>query len=60
MKKTYLGIIENGQCELKTLVLAENAAAARDRVLSHFAEGLGRAYRAEELRIIPFGEPAGL
>lgn len=56
-KKTYLGIIENEHCDLKTFVLAEDEAAARVRVLSHFSEGLGRTYRAEELRIIPFGEP---
>lgn len=57
-KKTYLGIIENEHCDLKTFVLAEDVSAARARVLSHFSEGLGRTYRAEELRIIPFGEPA--
>jgi hypothetical protein len=58
MKKTYLGIIENEHCDLKTFVLAEDTASARDRVLAHFSQGLGRTYRAEELRIIPFGQPA--
>ena len=57
-KKTYLGIIENEHCDLKTFVLAEDAAAARARVLSHFSRGLGRPYQAEEVQIIPFGQPA--
>lgn len=57
-KKTYLGIIENEHCDIKTFVLAEDAAAARARVLTHFSEGLGRTYREEDLQIIPFGTPA--
>ena len=57
MKKTYLGIIENEHCDFKTFVLAEDAATAKARVLRHFSEGLGRTYRAEEVQIIPFGQP---
>lgn len=57
-KKTYLGIIENEHCDIKTFVLADDADAARAKVLSHFSKGLGRTYRAEELQIIPFGAPA--
>ncbi len=57
-KRTFLGVIENEHCDLKTLVLAEDAAAAKVRVLSHFSRGLGRTYREEEVQIIPFGTPA--
>lgn len=54
MRKTYVGIIQNDLCDIKTLVLAENAAAAKARVLANFSEGLGKTYREEDLQIIPF------
>lgn len=56
-KKTFLGVMESEDCGLQALVLAEDAAAAKERVLSHFSKGLGRTCRAEEVRIIPFGNP---
>lgn len=55
MRNTYMGMIQNDQCNIKTLVLAESAAAARAKVLAHFSEGLGKTYREEELQIIAFG-----
>lgn len=58
MRKTYVGIIRNEMCDIKTLVLAENAAAAKARVLANFGEGLGKTFREEDLRIIAFGDPA--
>ena len=57
-RKTYLGIIQNERCDIKTFVLAESAGAARARILACFSEGLGKTYREEELQIIPFGAPA--
>ena len=59
MRKTYVGIIQNELCDIKTLVLAENADAARARVLDTFRAGLGKTYREEELRIIAFAEVCG-
>lgn len=56
MRKTYVGIIQNERCDIKILVLAENAGAARDRVLDKCKEGLGKTYREEELRIIAFAQ----
>lgn len=55
MRKTYVGIIQNERCDMKTLVLAENALQAKEKVLRNFAEGLGRTYREEDLTIIAFG-----
>lgn len=56
MKNTYVGIIQNDLCDIKTLVLAESAAAAKARVLDTFRTGLGKTFHPEELRIIAFGE----
>lgn len=55
MRTTYVGIIRNEFCDIKTLVLAENADAARARVLANFHDGLGKTYREEDLQILPFG-----
>jgi hypothetical protein len=54
MRKTYVGIVRNDDCEFKTLVLAEDAAAARTRVLAH-CKNLGKSVREDELQIIAFG-----
>lgn len=54
MRKTYVGIIHNEQWDIKTLVLAEDEAAARARVLKNFGEALGKTYREEDLRIVAF------
>ena len=54
MRKTYVGIIQNEYCDIKILVLAENAGVARARVLDRCKEGLGKTYREEELQIIAF------
>lgn len=56
MRRTFVGIICNDQCDIKTLVLAENAAAARARILDRFGAGLGKTYREEDLKIIAFGD----
>lgn len=56
MRKTYVGIIQNELCDIKILVLAESAGAARARVLDKCAEGLGKTYREEDLRIIAFAD----
>ncbi len=55
-RRTYVGIIQNDLCDIKTLVLAESADAARARVLDKFGAGLGKTYREEELQIIAFGD----
>lgn len=55
MRNTYVGIIQNERCDIKILVLAENARAARARVLERCGDGLGKTYREEELQIIAFG-----
>lgn len=54
MRKTYVGIIQNEKCDIKILVLAENAGAARAKVLDSCSEGLGKTYRPEEVEIIAF------
>ena len=54
MRKTYVGIIQNELCDIKILVLAESASAAKARVLHQCREGLGKTYREEELQIIAF------
>ncbi len=56
MRKTYVGIIQNELCDIKILVLAENAGAARARVLDRCREGLGKTYREDELQIIAFAD----
>lgn len=56
MKRTYVGMIQNESCDIKTLVLAESEAAARERVLKNFAAGLGKTYREEDLQIVAFGQ----
>lgn len=56
MKRTYVGIIQNDMCDIKILVLADSAEAARARVLDKCGAGLGRTYREEELQIIAFAE----
>lgn len=57
MRKTYVGIIQNDLCDIKILVLAENATAAKARVLDKCKAGLGKTYREEELQIIAFVSP---
>lgn len=59
MRKTYVGIIQNEYWDIKTLVLAEDADAARARVLENFRGSLGGTYREEDLRIIAFAEIHG-
>jgi hypothetical protein len=56
MRRTYVGIIQNDLCDIKTLVLAEDAGAAKARVLANFSHSLGRTFREEEVRIVAFGE----
>lgn len=56
MRKTYVGIIQNEYCDIKILVLAENAGAARARVLERCKDSLGKTYREEELQIIAFAD----
>lgn len=55
MRKTYVGIIQNDRCDIKILVLAENAGDARARVLDK-CQGFGRIYREEDLQIIAFAQ----
>lgn len=57
MKRTYVGILCNERYDLKTLVLAEDAGTAKEKMLDH-CRGLGKAFREEEVQIIPFGAPA--
>ena len=54
MRKTFVGIIQNEFCDIKTLVLAESAEAARARVLANFQDRLGRSYQESDLTILPF------
>lgn len=56
MRKTYVGIICNERCDIKTLVLAESALEARAKVLRNFGDGLGKTYREEDLQIIAFSD----
>ena len=56
MRKTDVGIIQNERGDIKILVLAESAGAARARVLARCGEGLGKTYREEELQIIAFAD----
>lgn len=56
MRKTYVGIIRNEMYDIKTLVLAEDAAAARAKVLANFGDCLGEGYREEDLQIIAFAD----
>ena len=55
-RRTYVGIIQNDICDIKTLVLAEDAVEAKTKVLRHFGDALGKTYREEDLTIIAFGE----
>lgn len=57
MKRTYVGILCNERYDMKTMVLADNAGAAKEKVLAH-CRGLGKTFREEEVQIIPFGTPA--
>lgn len=54
MKKTYMGIFCNDRYDLKTIVLAEDVGAARERVLAHCRQ-LGKTFREEEVQIVAFG-----
>jgi hypothetical protein len=54
MKRTYVGIIQNQMCDMKTMVLAESIDAAKERVVAH-CKGLGKVFREEEVQIIAFG-----
>ncbi len=56
MRRTYVGIIQNAHCDIKILVLAEDAGTARAKVLDRCREGLGKTYREEELQIIAFAQ----
>ena len=55
-RRTYVGIIQNDFCDIKTLVLAEDAGEAKAKVLRNFGDGLGRTYREEDITIRAFGE----
>jgi hypothetical protein len=57
MKKTFAGIVHSEQYDLQTLVLAENAGAAKEKVLAH-CRSLGKTFHADQVQIIPFGAPA--
>lgn len=54
MRKTYVGIIRNDMCDIKILVLADSAHAARERVLDRCSGWLGKTCREEDLQIIAF------
>ena len=56
MRKTYVGIICNAHCDIKTLVLAESALEARAKVLRNLGDGLGKTYQEEDLQIIAFSD----
>lgn len=56
MRKTFVGIIQNEYCDLKILVLAENAVVARTRVLDRCRDTLGKTCREEDLQIIAFAQ----
>lgn len=56
MRNTYVGIIQNELCDIKILVLAEDAGAARAKVLDKCKEGLGKTYRETDLQIIAFAQ----
>ena len=55
-RRTYVGIIQNDFCDIKTLVLAEDAGEAKAKVLRNFGDCLGRTYREEDVTILAFGE----
>lgn len=56
MRRTYVGIIRNELWDIKTLVLAEDAAAAKARVLANFSQSLGKTFLEDDLRIVAFGD----
>ena len=56
MRRTYVGIIQNDLCDIRILVLADSAGAARTRVLEKCKEGLGKTCREEDLQIIAFAD----
>lgn len=55
MNKTiYIGIIKNDECDLKTLVQAENKEDALKQVLEKYKDSL--SYTEKDITIISFAE----
>lgn len=56
-KTVYIGIIKNDECDVKTLVKAENEADALKQVAEKFKDSL--KYTEKDITIIPFSEKYG-
>lgn len=56
-KTVYIGIIKNDECDVKTIVKAENEADALKQVAEKFKDSLN--YLEEDITIIPFSEKYG-
>ena len=50
----FIGHIQNATLDTKILALAENAEAARRKILANFRDTLGYTFQDSDVRIIPF------
>lgn len=56
-KTTYIGYIKNDECEMNTLVVAENEVAAMEQVLEKFKTSL--KYTKGDITIVRFSDVHG-
>lgn len=56
-KTVYIGIIKNDECDVKTIVSAENEEDALKQVLEKFKDSL--SYTEKDITIVPFSENFG-
>lgn len=56
-RETYIGVIQNDECDTKTLVVAENEADAMEQVLEKFRTSLH--YTKDDVTIIRFSDIYG-
>lgn len=55
-RAVYVGHIKNDLCDTKTLVIADKADAALEKVIEKFSDDLGVTYQKSDVRIYLFGE----
>ena len=58
-RTVYVGHIKNDLCDTKTLVIADTADTALEKVIEKFSEDLGITYQKSDVRIYPFAEKYG-
>ena len=53
-RTVYIGHIKNDLCDTKTLVIADTADAALEKVIEKFREDLGVTYQKSDVCVYPF------